>query len=255
MYAEKSHRLDSGWLLFGFRVFFAKVNQNLLLGHVYFHLLTAVPTNFRNSWTGRRSANEENGHFEPLKSTLRMYSETSQLPHEQTVQRKYDRICKYYKGQMKKYLFAPLCFGKQSWTPDVFWGLRFLGLFTASQLQMFLECVVCCPFFRDRILIRFCVESVFCLHLFRQQDGLRKGFWGSLFVFCQKCVMLVFCFWPAAKFHLVARLWFLFWVYELQTVVLGFAFFSRKMNALFLACFVFGYVRMVSFFCGFGTFT
>lgn len=207
MYAEKSHRLDSGWLLLGFRVFFAKVNQNLLLGHVYFHLLTAVPTNFRNSWTGKRSANEEIGHFDPLKSTWRMYSETSQLPHEQIVQRKYDRICKYYNGQMKKYLFGS--------------ALRHFVLASNLELQMFFGvygfwafllqasykcfwsvlCVdVCCPFFRDRILIRFCVESVFCLHFFASNmDSGRVS--GVRFFFGQKCVMLVLCFWPAAKFH------------------------------------------------------
>lgn len=173
MYAEKSHRLDSGWLLLGFRVFFAKVNQNLLLGHVYFHLLTAVPTNFRNSWTGKRSANEEIGHFDPLKSTWRMYSETSQLPHEQIVQRKYDRICKYYNGQMKKYLFGSalrhFVLASNLELQMFFWVYGFWAFLLQASYKCFWSvlCVdVCCPFFRDRILIRFCVESVFCLHFF-----------------------------------------------------------------------------------------
>ena len=52
-----------------------------------------------------------------------MYSETSQLPHEQIVQRKYDRICKYYNGQMKKYLFGS--------------ALRHFVLASNLELQMF----------------------------------------------------------------------------------------------------------------------
>ena len=81
-----------------------------------------------------------------------------------------------------------------------------------------------------------------------------RVFWVSPFFVPE--VSYVDVLFAAARFHLVAWLWFLCWVCELQMVVLGFAIELRIVFGMF--CLWLGPVHNGAYvfqvFCGFGTF-